>query len=342
MDGPTTAAVACAVAGGTWVLLGVALLGRRLRFALRGRGAVTLPPVSDAHVAPWAAEEEWADGLLRAQWLAALGPDDAEARTALQRGLRDDDPNVRRAAVTGLGRLADHHEWAIDGLIEALAEHRDAPATIAAQLDRVAPRAGTRLAPLLGHPSSVVRFYAVRLLARCGPVGRRRAVGLVRDPSPNVRAAALETLEVVATGDALRGALRLLDDPHPLVRAQACRTAAAISALTAAPFVRPLLADPSWWVRDAARESLVAAGREVAGVVVPALEDADPNVRSGAALVLQDVGVVDSLVADRSDPHLLERIFAAGGTRVRSSAVERARRGLRLGGGPSLVPEIGT
>jgi HEAT repeat protein len=338
MDGRTSAAVACSLSGGTWLLLGATLLGRRLRHRRRTPApTVLLPPVLDAHLAPWAAEEEWLDGLSRAEALAAVAAGGAEQRALLRRAVWSNDPDARRASVTALGRLALEHEWAVDALIEALAEQRDAPAHVAAQLDRVAPRAGTRLAPLLGHPSSMVRFTAVRLLARYPGIGRRLVPGLTHDPSPHVRAAALETMRTVATAEAARRALELLDDPHPVVRSHACRAATAISGAAVAPYVAPLLEDPSAWVREAAHEALVAAGPGVASAIRPTLESENADLRVRAALVLQDVGVVDRLVADASDPGLLEQIFAAGGARLRGSATARARSQRRLGHGRPLA-----
>jgi hypothetical protein len=71
------------------------------------------------------------------------------------------------------------------------------------------------------------------------------------------------------------------------------------------------------------------------------LEGDESQLRDGAALVLQDVGHVDELVWDAGQPdmHQLERIFAAGGRRLREAAAERARSGLRLGHGD---PWLGT
>ena len=64
---------------------------------------------------------------------------------------------MRIAAITALGGLGERYEWAVDGLIEALAERIEDPVRVAAQLDRLAPRPGSRLAFLLGHPNTVVR-----------------------------------------------------------------------------------------------------------------------------------------------------------------------------------------
>ena len=342
MDGRTAAAFACVGVGVVFLLICGSLLGRRLRLERRRRREpLQLPPVLEVHRAPWAELEEWRDGLAIARELEEMAErGDPGAQAPLREELWSGDPVVRQAAVAALGRLAERHDWAIDGLVEALAEHRDAPASVAAQLDRLAPRVGIRLASLLRHPSDVVRFYAVRLLRPYGDIARDRVPELTGDTSPNVRAAALETLASAPSGTVLRRALDLLDDPHPLVRAQACRTAGAVSARAAAPFVVALLADASWWVREAAREALVAAGRSAADVVLPVLGAPDPDARLGAALVLQDVGIVDDLVADGGDPRLLASIFAAGGKGMRTAATERAHRGLRLGR-PTLVAEAG-
>ena len=258
-----------------------------------------------------------------------------EARSLLQCGLRSDEREVRVAAITALSGLARDHEWALDGLLEALVSELETPERVATELDRLAPRPGTRLIPLLGHPSDVVRFYAVRLLVRYGHLAARHVPEMTLDVSASVRAAALETLRAVPSGEALRCALRLLDDPSPTVRAQASRTAVAITPASAR-YVVPLLGDRSWWVRDAAREALVAAGRDATTVVEPALHEPDALLRSGAALVLQDVGIIDALV-EEADLHRLEPILDAGGSHLRNAASDRARRGVVLTSPPQLA-----
>jgi HEAT repeat protein len=324
VDGREALVLICAAASGIWLLLALGVLvgrvrGRHRRFA-----------------APVPADEDWQilDGRVDATGPGRAGEGDDDARTLLERGLRSDEPDVRVASITALGRLGHRHEWAVDGLIEALAECVESPVRVVAQLDRLAPRPGRRLLPLLGHPEAVVRFYAVRLLVRYPSLAHAHVPDLTRDRSPNVRAAALETLRAVASGEGLRCALQLLEDPHPLVRAHATRSAAAIAGPTSAQFLVPLLADESWWVREAVRGSLVATGKAVADAVLPALESANPMLRSGAALVLQDVGFVDSLAGPGGDPHRLERILEAGGSRLRAAAAERASRGLVLGPPP--------
>jgi hypothetical protein len=324
VDGRTTLAIICAAAGGCWLLLALGVLVGRLR----GR-----PLEIEVPLAPI---EEWQLHDERVMFPGAMGA--TEARTLLERGVRSSEPEVRIAAVTALGRLGGHYEWAIDGLIDALAAGVEHPVRVAAQLDRLAPRPGRRLIPLLGHPVDVVRFCAVRLLARYPTLAQSHAPDLTRDSSPNVRAAALETLRASASAEALRCSLRLLDDPHSLVRAHACRTASAIAGITSAPFVAALLGDESWWVREAARKALVPLGSDVVPLVASLLISEDPALRSGAALVLQDVGALDDLVRHDVETEQVERILAAGGPRLRDAARDRARRGIRLGSSPPGLP----
>jgi HEAT repeat protein len=312
--------VLCALAGGAWALLVVTLLGRRLRAWRRLAGA---PSTGDA-------ETEWP---IPADPLETIVRDpearDEQTRALLIEALRSGEPELRTASITTLGGLGERYAWAIDGLVEALADGVEEPVRVAGQLDRLAPRLGTRLPPLLGHPSSAVRLYAVKLLARYPSLVSRHVPCMTEEPSPEVRAAALETLGTLASGDALRRALRVLEDPHPVVRAEASRTASRIALLAAAPFVLPLLGDRSWSVRAAARDALVAAGADVASVVEPALEESDV-IRAGAALVLQDVGVVDALT-DVDDGAQLGRMLDVGGHRFRLAASARRRDGVRLG-----------
>ena len=243
MDGRTGLVVVCVLAGGVWALLVLTLLIGRAR----ERRPLTPDAGDDAG--------DWQVPAAAAGLVDLEEADEREARTMLTRSLRSGTPELRTASVTALGTLAERHEWAIDGLVEALADGRENAVRVAGLLDDLAPRPGPRLPPLLGHPSPVVRFYVVRLLVRYPAIAGRYVPDLCGDVSPQVRAAALETLRQAGSGAALRFALRLLEDPHPQVRAQACRTAVAIAGRASAPYLVPLLADGSWWVREAAREA---------------------------------------------------------------------------------------
>jgi HEAT repeat protein len=167
----------------------------------------------------------------------------------------------------------------------------------------------------------------VRLLARY-PETRRLVARLGDDPNAQVRAAVLEMLRRTARspGDpaALRLAIERLDD-RPTVRFQAVRATAELGHGTVAPLLVPHLGDASWWVRQAAEESLVELGSQGAIAAAEALRSSEPEIRRGAARVLQETGVVDGLRANGEDA-LLERVFTAGDERVRLTAELRAEK----------------
>lgn len=96
-----------------------------------------------------------------------------------------------------------------------------------------------------------------------------------------------------------------------------------------AAFLVPLLGDTSWWVREAAQESIRGLGPAVVGFVVPGLSSSDGAVRHGVAIVLQDLGIVDSLLQTGHDHKLLESIFDAGGADLRAAAEQRAAARVR-------------
>ncbi len=314
--------VICAIACGGWLLLATGVVVGRLG--------------SDAGVGPGSDAPRPSDDSPRS--LAPEGDGEDASRRLLEESIRSADSETRISAITTLGRLGQRHEWAVDALIEALTTGGE-PVRVAAQLDRLAPRPGDRLIPLLAHPSDLVRFCATRLVARYPTLAETHIPELTRDPSPDVRAAALETLRTTGSAEALRCSLHLLEDPHARVRANACRTALAIGGPRAAPFLARRLGDESWWVREAARESLVAAGPDVVTAVLPLLEGEDPDLRHGAALVLQDVGALDDLLAEDVEHRDAKRILAASSRRLRDAAASRAQLGVRLGTRPAITSE---
>ena len=67
-------------------------------------------------------------------------------------------------------------------------------------------------------------------------------------------------------------------------------------------------------------------GPDAVPALLATLTNPDAFARNSAAEVLQDIGFVDSLVFDRPDSPLLERIYAAGGERMREAAELRSGR----------------
>lgn len=236
--------------------------------------------------------------------------------------LGDADERVASAALRTLGDIGD--EWAVDILLDALRRGRGPRSRVAAELERLAPTPGPRLVPLLRDWDPRVRFWAATLLAGYPDLAESSLVALTWDPDPNVRAAAVETLGT-RSGKAVGSALvARLDDPEWFVRVHAARAAGHVVGGAAAPSIALLLADSKWWVRTAAKDALRGMGVDAVPALLSLLGHDDAFAQNGAAEVLQDVGFVDFLVQDDPTSPLLERIYAAGGDRLREAAEERA------------------
>jgi hypothetical protein len=115
------------------------------------------------------------------------------------------------------------------------------------------------------------------------------------------------------------------------VRVHAARAAGHLSGAGSAAPVARLLADREWWVRSAAKDALRGIGLAAIPALLPVLVAEDTFARNGAAEVLQDIGFVDFLAAERPGSPLLVRIYAAGGEELRAAAEAR-----RAGGGDRM------
>jgi HEAT repeat protein len=241
-------------------------------------------------------------------------------RTLLPAALEDGDVEVAGAAVRSLGDIGA--PWAVEELVSALCQNVYYRSRVAAQLERLAPLPGPLLVPLLDDADAGVRFWAATLLAPYPTLATPALVARTADADANVRAAAVETLAGRKGKRPLAAALRLLDDPEWFVRVHAARAVGRLGAPADVAQVVPL-GDGRWWVRSAAKDALRSLGVGAVDVLRQTLDDGDAFVRNGAAEVLQDVGYVDALVASGSDRALLDRIFEAGGERMRRLALTR-------------------
>lgn len=257
----------------------------------------------------------------------------------LARAVDDRDGEVSGTALALLGRSTDPR--AIDLLVEALRSPRHPASRVAVYLDQSPQDVGARLAALLGDEDAAVRQWAATLLARYVDMPVEGAlVHLTGDADPRVRKAAVQTLGRIGGLDAGDAAMQLLSDPVPYVRAHAARALGELGRSDQAERVASLLGDGDWWVRLAARESLEMMGSEVWPILVRCLDHRDRFVRNGAAEVVQNLGVLDSLImleAATDNPAsakiaMLRRIASAGGVRFTESLVERA--------GPVVGPRV--
>jgi HEAT repeat protein len=310
-----------------WLAISVAVLVSRVRYDRRqsSRGPVALNPRTAARLVGRVRRTprtEWG----RWKRIAALQRLERAHHNAVPAlvgmVLGDADERVASAALRTLGDVGD--EWAVDILLDALRRGRGPRSRVAAELERLAPAPGPKLVPLLRDWDPRVRFWAATLLARYPDLAESSLVALTWDSDPNVRAAAVETLGT-RKGEAVESALvARLDDSEWFVRVHAARAAGHVVGSAAAPSIAPLLADSKWWVRTAAKDALRGMGVDGVPALLSLLGHEDAFARNGAAEVLQDVGFVDFLVQDDPTSPLLERIYAAGGDRLREAAEERA------------------
>ncbi len=255
----------------------------------------------------------------------------AQATGLLDRAIDDHDVDVATCALSLLGQSDDPD--AVNLLFRALESPTLAPSRVAVYIDDSPQDLGDRLLALLDHAQPTVRQWAATLLARYPAQATAARLGpLTRDPDPRVRKAAIQTLGRLGLDEAADCALQLLTDPFPFVRAHAARAIGDVGRSDLADRVCPLLGDGDWWVRLAARESLETMGTDVWPVVMRCLDHRDRFVRNGAAEIVQNIGVLDSLIVleaatDRpsgAKVDMLRRIAAAGGVRFTESLVERA------------------
>lgn len=254
----------------------------------------------------------------------------------LARAVEEQDTELADAGLGLLGRSSDSR--AMDILIEALKRQKHPASLVASHIEQSPQLIANRLRTLLGDDNPAMRFWGATLLARYPDAAVEADLApLASDLDPRVRKAALQSLAVVGSTLAIECALPRLNDPVSFVRAHAARALGELGAVEHGEEVARLLGDADWWTRLAAREALEALGNEVWPVLVRCLAHSDRFVRNGAAEVIQNLGILDSLIvmeaaSDSPAPSkvdLLRRIAAAGGVRFTDSLVERS--GARIG-----------
>ena len=320
------ALVVLTIAFAAWLALALALLAGRLRYD-RTRSRSSTPALSDREARRLSRRVR---GQPRTEWgrwrrVSALQrlerAHHPEVPLLIRVVLEDADERIAGAAIRTLGDVGD--DWAVGVLIDALRRGRTSRSRIAAELDELAPAPGERLLPLLRDWNPSVRFWGATLLSRYPTLGEATLVELTWDSDPNVRAAAVETLGG-RSGSAVGAAvLARLEDSEWFVRVHAARAAGHVLGAEAAPTIAGLLADERWWVRTAAKDALRGMGADAVPSLLSVLTHEDAFARNGAAEVLQDVGFVDFLALDDPTSPLLQRIYEAGGEKLRDAAEAR-------------------
>jgi len=238
------------------------------------------------------------------------------------RDVRDEDEDVRGAALRALGRIRDPR--AIPGLIEALGVAESfLPPRIAEILVRFGAEAVPALIAELGMVErDVRRMWAAEILGWIADP--RAAVPLIEslgDVNPEVRAKAAGALGKLGESRAVDRLLEmLLSDPIPFVRTRVAQALGAIGHPKVIDHLIHVLKDPEWWVRIRAIEALEQIGTPSVGALLVALEDEDPEVSRRAATALERMGHVRECIAamerDGFRPDLSKVLVLIGRTGV--------------------------
>ena len=293
--------------------------------------------VTNRHKLDWFVTQASASRSPRANWrrIAALRLLAHQGYSGivplLAQAVAEHDSEIVGAALAILGRTPDVK--AAEILVGTLKAQQYSSSRIATYLDQFPLPIASLLRPLLHHPDATVRYWGVTLLARHKNVPALEAelTALTKDPAPLVRRASVASLARINAPAADAAARPLLTDPVWFVRAHAARAIAESGNPDLAPDVAPLLADREWWVRTAVKEALQRMGPEVWSALVPYLDHPDTFARNGAAEVLQNIGILDSLIvleAATARPsaakiEMLRKIAAAGGTRMTEALLDR-------------------
>ena len=276
----------------------------------------------------------WETRARAAERLGRMGsPKAVPSLLRVIRNMKDEDEDVRGAALRALGRIRD--PGALPGLIEALGYlEASLPPRIAEIIvmfgkDAVSPL----MAELRNVDSDVRRMWAAEILGWIGDP--RVAVPLMEslgDVSPEVRAKAAGGLGKIRDARAVDRLLEmLLSDPIPFVRTRVAQALGAIGHPKVIDHLIHVLKDPEWWVRIRAIEALEQIGVDSSGALLIALEDDDEEVRRRAAMALERMGYVQEGIATlekegfRPDIYkILLLVGKAGVTEVLYESIRRA------------------
>ncbi|HSD26422.1 MAG TPA: HEAT repeat domain-containing protein [Vicinamibacteria bacterium] len=264
------------------------MVPRLALFALAGLG--DLPAARHALLDGQRPRFDW----WAATWVA-MRLEKPELRPVLVAAASSDDPLSRALAARGLGALKDAS--ALEVLLPLTRDPDEGVALHALRaLGAIGDARGTAAAAaLLTSASDVVRREALRTLAVLPPDPsiRPRLVGLVGEPDPWIRAAALGALAHVDRGDFALVLSGMDPDPVWWVRAALASALGDVGDETGVAILHSMLRDEDPRVLPAVLDALRRArGKDSLDTLLRHLEHADLGVRVGAADAIASLGAV--------------------------------------------------
>jgi HEAT repeat protein len=196
-----------------------------------------------------------AEPTVRAGAIERLAAGLGEAALPLvAQALADDDERVRAAAAAAIppGGVAVGPIW--DALAGAAPPARPPLVAALARADRTQVLLRIERAATDADPAQ--RAAAATVAGHVAPDAADRLAGALADPAAAVRAAAVEALAALGTGEAVSAASRALVDPEPGVRLAAVRALAGVDTDAAVAAVVTALRDPAPLVQGEARAVL--------------------------------------------------------------------------------------
>jgi HEAT repeat protein len=297
-------------------------------------GLLALPETAPALVAQLGRETDV--GALGEIVLALGRLDDAPEGTtaALLPWVGSAHPHVREQALEALALRAD--STAIDALLQAT--HDDVESVVwraAYALEKIpGSRQVSRLVELTGHPSSLVRRYALRSLGRLQAVDALESMVAAAEAAGDdwqVEVMAADALGRLGTEGALEPLVSLTHDRNFHVRAAACAALGRLDRPEAATVLRAGLDDESVDVRMAA----LAALADCAGAL--AAPDLEEGLEDPSELV---VGMCLARLGEVAPPRAMEILPGWLTAHPTSSQRYRAFEGLGATQDPASVPRL--
>ena len=267
---------------------------------------------------------------VRMRSVEALEQIGAPAEGALLAALEDSDPEIRLRAAMGLERLG------VPARLTAMIEAGDASADVLDTFARFGT-AGARelLSEQLRHGSAAVRGAAVEAIRRAArhDVAGELVATAGADPSPDVRASALDALRELGVRQAVPVALDRLGDGDPRVREAAVALVGQLGGRETAGELRRRTGDGTPTVRAAIATALgllhAPESRPELGAM---LADPAPEVRAAAARALGRTG-------DRAAIPALLAAAGAGDGALRDAVADAIPR-LDPSATPALLAEL--
>jgi HEAT repeat protein len=259
----------------------------------------------------------WVERAFAARFLGEIG----SARAVLPlievlRNTREEDRDVRLAAGRALGHIRDPR--ALEPLLQSLSAPESwLPARLAEVIVQFGDLAFEPLVEQLERAEeAAARAWAAEIL---GDLGNSKAVPMLvaclADLSDQVRARAASALGKLRDRRPVPDLIQvMLSDPVPYVRIQVVRALGAIGDPRALHHLVDALKDGEWWVRIRVVEALEQLGEQAVEPLYLALEDPDSEVRARAAVTLERLGVLDTLIERLAevDPGAREKLLVAG------------------------------